>query len=222
MSNNQVTIPEIPTDLEAALHELLLERGHIKEYDLMKALVDAGFTEFTPDLDPLAMFQSHFLLFHLLYRLQAKWLREGQGWLSIHTLAIELTPPSAISDQAWQNAQQALTIEDGVRDYYLDYNEFLKTQESDVIELIAGFWRDFGQGATTGRTACQAELSAAKRQLEIHDTTESLTVTLVNRQYRKLSQRHHPDKGGDAQQFHAISEARECLLAHLARRSNNP
>jgi hypothetical protein len=134
-------------------------------------------------------------------------------------LAIELTPASAISDQAWQNAQQALTIEDGVRDYYLDYNEFLKTQESDVIELIAGFWRDFGQGATTGMAASQADLEMAKQQLNIHDTAEPLTVTLVNRQYRKLSQRHHPDKGGDAEQFHAISEARECLLGYLARRA---
>lgn len=219
MSNNQVTIPEIPAELESTLYQLLSERSGIKEYDLMKALVDAGFSEFTPDLDPLAMFQSHFLLFHLLYRLQAKWLRNGQGSLSIHTLAIELTPASAISDQAWQNAQQALAVEDGVRDYYLDYAEFLSTQESDVIELIAGFWRDFGQGANTAMAVSETDLGTAKRQLDIQDTTESLTVTLVNRQYRKLSQRHHPDKGGEAEQFHAISEARECLLGYLARRA---
>lgn len=218
MSDDQMTIPEIPAELESVLLQCLRDQNPIKEYDLMKALVEAGFSEFTPDLDPLAMFQSHFLLFHLLYRLQAKWLREGHGWLSIHTLAIALSPPTTLSDQAWQKAQQAITVEDGVRDYYLDYTEFLKTQESDVIEMIAGFWRDFEQGGGAANKSSPTELEQAKRHLDIAQSTESLTVTLVNRQYRQLSQRHHPDKGGLAERFHAINNARECLLGYLAGR----
>ena len=81
-------LPTLPEHFESLLWELLKTRQSITEYELMRYLSEEGFPEFKPDLDPLTLFRSHFLLFHLLYRLQDRWFSENRGQLNIHTTDI--------------------------------------------------------------------------------------------------------------------------------------
>lgn len=201
MSNIHMTIPQIPPLFEEAVYELLLNGRPIKEYDLMKQLVALGFDQFTPSLEPLALFRAHFLLFHLLYRLQDKWHAEKKGALHIHTLDIYLGSTSEA------DLTQTVSEIDGVKTYYLDYETFIHTQEQDVIDLIDGFWKSFGESGNLSYS--EKEIQAAKQTLDI-DT--DITSKTVHRQYRKLSQIHHPDKGGRAETFHAICHAKKVLL----------
>lgn len=201
MSNIHMTIPQIPLLFEEAVYQLLSNGEPIKEYDLMKRLVSLGFDQFTPSLEPLELFRAHFLLFHLLYRLQDKWHIEKKGDLSIHTLNIQLETTSE------QDTTQKVSKIDGVKTYYLDYETFIYTQEQEVIDLIESFWESLGGSDMTFYS--QPEIQAAKQTLEI-DT--DITSKKVHLQYRKLSQIHHPDKGGKAETFHAICQAKEVLL----------
>ncbi|WP_278163880.1 DNA-J related domain-containing protein [Hydrogenovibrio sp. 3SP14C1] len=196
-----MTIPQIPPLFEEAVYQLLSNGEPIKEYDLMKRLVSLGFDQFTPSLEPLELFRAHFLLFHLLYRLQDKWHTEKKGALNIHTLDIYLD--STLKEDTAQKISEI----DGVKTYYLDYETFIHTQEQDVIDLIDGFWESLGHKDTLFYS--EQEVEKAKQTLEIE---ADITPKKVQTQYRKLSQIHHPDKGGKAEIFHAICQAKEVLL----------
>lgn len=198
------TPPDIPTELETAFFEQLKNGQPIQEYALLKALTEQGFQGFKPSLDSLELFRSHFLCFHLLYRLQADWFSQGKGWLEIYTLNIQLHPVTS-------KQSSALTLPDSLRDYYLDYQHFLDTQVADVQSLLDDFWSQF----STNSFASSAQLNQALQQLELQDCVlEQLTLTQVNQQYRKLSAVHHPDKGGETEKFQTISAAANLLRKH--------
>lgn len=204
MSKNHTTNPEIPPLFETLLLQYLSQQAHITEYELMKLLVDEGFEQFKPSLEPIEMFQSHFLLFHLLYRLQDQWRMKNMGQLNIHTLCIELVELTPNNPEK----VPSLVRKDSLRDYYLDFNAFLETQTEDVIALMDSFWKGF-----TTHAIASKQLAEAKQTLEID--AECFDAQKVRHQYRKLSQRHHPDKGGCNEKFLQLGNARETLLKHL-------
>lgn len=209
---SDATQPPLPPRFEAVIYQCLKQGDTVKEYDLMKYLVDEGFSQFTPSLEPLALFRGHFLLFHLLYRLQDKWQQQNKGQLCIHTLEICLKP----NQRALEQTTFALTESDEVKRYYLDYNTFLSTQEQDVIDLIDQFWQSFGHQPVSPRSDSKTEIDQAKQCLQItSDLTTETGSKVVMKQFRALSQIHHPDKGGEAEAFHAICHAKEVLLERL-------
>ncbi len=206
------TQPPLPPQFEEVVYLRLKQGDTLKEYDLMKYLVDQGFSQFTPSLEPLALFRGHFLLFHLLYRLQDKWQQQNKGRLCIHTLETCLK-----SDQAsLEQTAFAITESDEIKRYYLDYDTFLTTQEQDVIDLIAQFWQSFGDQSALSKGYSDADIHEAKQCLDISTTLDPENgAKVVMKQFRILSQVHHPDKGGEAEAFHAICHAKEVLLKHL-------
>ena len=64
----------------------------ISEFDLIALLKRPPYSLFDEDAlrDPLMLFQTHFLVFHALYKLQIKWRESGEGRLDIHTTKILL------------------------------------------------------------------------------------------------------------------------------------
>lgn len=233
MSRNP--LPPISHQLESRLGQLLGSGEHWTEYQLMKALSgrdggqdkestdDAVFPEFAPNLNSLEMFRAHFLLFHVLYRLQDPWLKSGKGRLHIHTLGIYLQPEADMDDvgenEAVEKASQSsagLVQEDPLKSYYLDYDEFLNTQEADVIALLDDFWDRMDGRGRPDLNAGSSEQSI-RQALNILELPQEETVSAasVNARFRQLCQRHHPDKGGDAHYFRTICEARELLIASL-------
>lgn len=209
--------PPLPPQFEEVIYQRLSQGEVVKEYDLMKYLVEQGFNQFTPSLEPLALFRGHFLLFHLLYRLQDKWQLENKGQLCIHTLEICLKQERKSPDQkSLQQTAFAVAEDDNVKRYYLDYDTFLTTQAQDVVDLIDQFWQGFGGQASFSEPVSDAAISEAKVCLGISTTLDPQTGSkVVMKQFRKLSQAHHPDKGGDAEAFHAICHAKEVLLSQF-------
>lgn len=205
-------LPPLHEHFETLILDFLQDENPISEYALMQNLAKQGLTEFKPDLEPLAMFRAHFLLFHLLYRLQDKWAASGLGWLDIHTTAIQFTPQKFVNNL--QVTIQPLSQADSVKDYYLDYSEFLNTQESDVLDLLDDFWQKMGSNfSKTSQIHDQQAISKAQKKLDLEG--QVLSLQTVKQQFRFLCQHHHPDKGGNPKHFREICEAKDLLLDSL-------
>ena len=200
-------LPSLPELLVNDLLQILLNHPDgINEHQLLHQLDALGYSVFKPDLDPLKLFQAHFLLFHLLYR-QADFWQAEHGVLRIHCLDIGFTPSVASSaDQS--DASDQLQTDDPLRRYYLDYRHFLETQSEDVQNLLDDFWKAFYQIQPS------EQLTQAMQVLEL-PLDLPLTQSAVTRQYRKLSLIHHPDRGGDTAKFQRISQAAQQLRDHL-------
>jgi len=201
-TTNQIPLPEIPQAFEQALWQRLQNQAVIKEYDLLKHLTEQGFSQFAPSLEPLELFRAHFLLFHLLYRLQDKWAQEGKGQLFIHSLEISINPPN-------KDLLPSKKSEAKLKAYYLDYGEFLNTQTEDVLQLMDEFWQAFAQQGFD-ISVSDEEIEQAKQKLQIEQI--EFDKSLVKQQFKKLSQQQHPDKGGDKESFQELCNARETLL----------
>lgn len=184
--------------LPALLFELLSRQAQgYKEYDLLKRLSLEGLSSFEGSLDDeLIMFRQHFLLFHLLYRLRDRLIADQTHDLHIHCLDIRLVPYCVR-----ERGEQALQSEDPLRAYYLDWANCRDTSRQDVIDMIRGFhlhtatrqdrqraWALFGLPVNAGRR-------------------------VVKTRFRELVRRHHPDFGGDADQFRRVMHAARILLA---------
>ena len=164
-------------------HELLQTLREADEDALGAARLD----------DSLNLFQTHFILFHALYRLRERLLAgDGEG-LWIHVLRIQLLPPGDASGQH-------LGHPDPLRDYYLDWTNLEQTSAADVDSMLGRFWR---------RYLRQDRRAEALRVLELDAGADE---TAIRNQYRRLAMRHHPDRGGDTGTLQAINEAAALLL----------
>ncbi|OGH00017.1 MAG: hypothetical protein A2426_08525 [Candidatus Lambdaproteobacteria bacterium RIFOXYC1_FULL_56_13] len=179
------------------LYRLLQEHPQgISEWDLVGELRRRRLAPFCAGAleDDLVLFQVHFLLFHLLYRLQGQLAQRGEEGLLVHCLKIRLTPseakPVGLEPQPF----------DGVRDYYLDWSNLESTGPEKVAQMLSQFWRDYQkhQSATEAYEALGLEPTAGLAE--------------VKRRYRSLAHETHPDKGGDQDRFDRITKAKRSLL----------
>ena len=64
------------------------------------------------------------------------------------------------------------------------------------------------------------ELTNALVALEMNpQELDKLTISVVNKQFRKLSVKYHPDKGGDPEKFKEINNAKEILIKYLEKKN---
>jgi len=108
-------------DLAQAVMEILQDHPEgLGEHRFMTLLGQRGLAPYAGlDFhDPLALFQAHFLLFHLLHVLRDRFHAEKTAHLEIHTLAIRLGPyrPGRALDgrRARQKALAELDLSDPV------------------------------------------------------------------------------------------------------------
>jgi hypothetical protein len=170
------------------------------EFDLVRALRARGFSAFGRFGSRLALFQAHFILFHVLYKLRDEWLRTGRGWLEIGALRIQLHPTSAAPAEA---TESRLATEDRLRSYYLDLSNLKNTTEDDVSALLEQFWQRIDQGA--------GDPERRRDALSVLELSDPVSRDEIKRQYRRLSLRHHPDRGGDPDRFRAVHDAMQFL-----------
>lgn len=186
MSNNPLK-PAILTLLKAT-------KEGISEYQIIRHLeADEGLFPENDESADLTLFKKHFIVMNALYQLQQSLLGDG-FYLSISPLSIELQVVTNNGETALGDSADAK-----LRDYYLDWSQLDGTTEKDVSELLNGFW---------------------ERYLAIDKKAEAL-ITLglegevawngIQQQYRRLAAQHHPDRGGDQDNFIAIREAYEIL-----------
>lgn len=182
------------------LEVLRVHPGGISEYDLIKTLDADGQAGFEANRlrDNLSLFQTHFLLFHQLYRLDAELSRAGEYRLEISPLKIQLLAQRETPDTA-------LAEHDPLRAYYLDLNNLENTDASAVDELLSQFWLRF---------VSNDERRTALETLELNDPVD---WPAIKQRHRKLVMEHHPDRGGDKERLQAINAAMEVLARDYRR-----
>jgi hypothetical protein len=180
--------------LRTLLEVLRAHPAGLSEYDLIKLLEADGEPGFETGClhDSLSLFQTHFLLFHHLYRLAEVFAQEGEYRLHISPLLIQAIPK--------QDKDDTLPAEpDPLRAYYLDLNNLKNTAAEDVEALLSRFWTRF-IGNDQRREALET--------LELEDPVD---WPAIKQQHRRLVMAHHPDRGGDKERLQAINAAMEVL-----------
>lgn len=183
----------LPAGFQATLRTLLVKHPQgLDEFSLIRALAAAYpeslFAAPGALREPLRLFQTHFLLFHELYKLSDR-LSESGLELGVHALRIRLQVRAA--------GGTGLVSPDPLRSYYLDWQHWLQTQGEDVQKLLEGLQ----QGALA---IPPAELNQALGTFGLADPT---TPAQVKQRYRELVRRHHPDRGGDTGQAQQVNHA---------------
>ncbi len=177
----------------------------LSEHKLLYALSDRGFLEFNPQLlsEELSLFQTHFFLFHVLYRLRDLLHEQQRYELEIFCLEIRLKPYRDTTAQA-QGQSQGLAQIDPLREYYLDVKQLHETDAAEVRQMLNGFYQ---------RLEAYEQQREALEVLGLEDRGLGATVSIhtVRRRYRALVKQHHPDRGGDREKFHAVENAMELL-----------
>ncbi len=143
--------------------------------------------------DNLTLFQSHFLLFHHLYKLQAQLWSGQQGNLEISPLNIKLSD--------YREGEKHLQQHDALRNYYLDTDNLDNTTAGEIDKMLDDFWR---------RYLSPVERVSALSILGLKDPVDDQTV---KRSYRKLVMEHHPDRGGETERLQSLNEAIRVLLS---------
>jgi len=182
--------------LTQILAENLDAQHHWTEHELIASLQEPPFEFFDKEAlrDPLTLFQTHFLLFHCLYKLRERWREERKYELFIHTLNIECQP--------WQRGASALTEKDALAEYYLDLNQLGATSGADVESMLDDFWQRMGHSPARVGTDMPVEDA-----WEIMEVKPPASQAVIKKQYRKLVHKYHPDKGGSVAKMQKIQKA---------------
>ena len=172
------------------------QKGPVQEYELLTLLQAEGLLAVcAEDNYWLALFRKHFLVRHCLYQLNQFWAEEGQGrGLRLGPMSIEFF----IAEDSKGLPSQDITYL-ALADYYGDLNHWLTATEETCRNFIDDFFKRF------------AALNNAEQHLAVLGLPKDAVWGVVQQQYRRLAQQHHPDKGGDGVQFLKITQAFEAL-----------
>ena len=133
----------------------------------------------TPLSDDLARFQQHFVLYHLLYRLQQQLLELKQSFLSIGLAKVQLLAVSDLPELAEQ---------DGRRQYYMNWQNFYLMTEQLLEQHLEAFWQYVSKGGKASATLAHTEA------LALLQLADDFSLTELKKAYRKLAVKFHPDK----------------------------
>ncbi|MFD1382755.1 DNA-J related domain-containing protein [Rhodanobacter aciditrophus] len=183
---------------------LALLREHpegISEYTLLKALKSER-----PELDKLAedanltLFRQHFLIMNALYQLQTSLWQEERLALTITATHIKVHGASELEISSTTTLSDSVDAK--LAAYYLDWNEYVQTDEEDVSRLLDSFYHGV------------FNVDVRKEALKTLELDESFLDDKegIKRQYRKLAHAAHPDRGGDTDVFITLRQAYECLI----------
>lgn len=188
--------PQIHPDLDAAVMSVLERHpAGIGEYELLQELKRLGLLLFGNLRDRLSMFQMHFILFHVLYRMRARRIAQGEGDLEVSGLCVRLLGP----DETNPSAGTA----DRMAEYYGDLSNLEETTGSEVQSMLDTFWAQ-------ARTEKQ-DGTRRREALSVLGLTEPADEQSVKRRYEELIESHDPKRGGDVGTYQAIQAAMMAL-----------
>ena len=166
----------------------------VKEYDLLRFLEENNYFEGLPDYESmsLALFQKHFLLFHVLHSMNKQLVKDGQGSLHISPLLLKKLD--------YVEAESQLGEVDALSGYYLDLTNIESANEDNVNEMLNKFWEKYMRNDRRGDA------------LKVLGLSDPVTDKEITQRYRRLASIHHPDKGGDTEIIQEINEAYALLI----------
>lgn len=162
----------------------------------------------------LDLFQKHFLLYRRLWLFDDElrlstghrlWIRgirstllepppDGRcGWLDPESgqYCLAICPPAGLCPRHGAGVPTT----NGTKAYYLDFRNLEGMTEEGLQDLMDGFFRWMGR---------PEEVREAFRTLGLDEGADAATIKA---RWRRLSQEHHPDKGGDPGLYQRLSAA---------------
>ena len=180
--------------LDQAIDQILTETPQsISLYELIRALTQPPHQIFDerPLGDSMGLFETNFVVMNSLYRLR----KNQAASYEISSLKIAKYEFSTSEEQPDKVAEV-----DPLENYYLDWTNFQQSEE-DVNQLLNSFWERM------------LAIDFEESDLAVLALSKPVTLAEIKKQYRKLSQQYHPDKGGDTADFLAVQQAYERLTA---------
>ena len=182
------------------LKYLLSLSPQIDEHQIIKHLQNTN----TPPFDTFLLshskdlFSAHFLCMHALYQLKKQFEQERIYSLIIQSVRIERIefPSNRIQAESTQDFPE---VTDTLEAYYLNPKHYFETQENEINDMLKSFWKKY--------------LAQDQKQEALHilSLPPEADPKMIKDQYRRLAQKHHPDKGGCAEMFNKIHEAKLML-----------
>ena len=144
------------------------------------------------------LFSAHFLCMHALYHLKKQYQQAQKFTLIIESVRVERITLSK-TESSDDELKIALKANDALASYYLDPKHYFDTQEDEINAMLKSFWQ---------RYMAQDDKQEALDTLNLPMNADA---KMVKAQYLQLAQKHHPDKGGCADMFKKISQAKTLL-----------
>jgi hypothetical protein len=188
------------TLLQGQLHSLILAytpaHSVIEEQYLLKQLGLKLQHETSISAD-LLLFQRHFVLYHLLYRIQHNLLSQQQGYLRIDLARVQYQPLSEAPE---------LQFDASRREYYLSWQHFYAMSEQLLEQQLTAFWQQ-----AIGHKSSAIEIPQVQA-LNLLELSSGFSLAELKKAYRIKALQMHPDRGGDQQQFILLTQAYQQLL----------
>jgi len=182
------------TDLFFNDFPLTSEHQLIKHLQVNKVVPFDGF-ELANTQD---LFNAHFLCMHVLYHLKNHYNEEKKFCLDIQSVRIErINLASSASKE--EGITTKLDLKDPLASYYLNPKHYFETQEYEINDMLKLFWEKY--------LAQEGKVEA----LNILGLKADADASMVKAKYKQLAQKHHPDKGGCAEMFNKIRQAKSRL-----------
>lgn len=178
-------------------------------------------------VDPLTLYQNHFLLFHLLYQLQEEFYREHK-YLFVHFMRTILLPypevgkcrffdehltvfchRACIHDKNYCPVHAKIVGETALEElsvkyFYADKNNFYTLDEETATAFINGAWEIFSHYGTY------------QRCFEVLGVPEAADTALIKKTFKRLAKQYHPDRGSQSREkFIEVNNAYQFLLRVL-------
>ncbi len=186
--------------LQGQLHSLILaytpEQSVIEEQYLLQRLGLKLHSDLAISAD-LQLFQRHFVLYHLLFRLQHSLFKQAQGYLRIDLAKVQYLPQTT-APESLQDASR--------REYYLNWHHYYQMTEQLLDAQLNAFWHY----ASTQRPVI--DNMPTKTAENILSLSAGYNLAQLKKAYRSKALQLHPDRGGDQQQFIALRQAYQQLL----------
>ena len=180
------------SDLIVAVAEIFLSvlecRKVYKIYELVNVIPASSM--FSDD-KLIALYQKLFVLHNSLQRLQGRRSDRGYINLDVGLVDVKLNYLS-VPDTSRQHLPQEQM-------FFFDAHLFENITADQVQKLIDQFWLN------------SASSSEQKHAYDFFGINDDASWSSIKKRYRELSNRYHPDKGGDPEQFMKMQEAYNCL-----------
>ena len=147
---------------------------------------------------PKDLFSAHFLCMHALYHLKNQYQLSQNFKLIIQSVRIQritLNDPRPVNEKS----QTVIETTNPLESYYLNSKHYFETQEDEINDMIKLFWQKY------------IAQDNKKEALDTLNLPTNADAKMIKAQYLRLAQKHHPDKGGCAEMFTKIRQAKTVL-----------
>lgn len=188
------------------LDQYLDQHSLCNEHQLIKHLQDKAiepFHHFSLS-ESTDLFSAHFLCMHALYHLKNQYQAANQFTLIIESVRVERIPFSSVDDaktnaSATDDTNSRLEVVDPLEQYYLNSSHYFETQADEINDMITSFWQKY------------IALNEKQQALDTLNLPMNADAKMIKTRYLSLAQKHHPDKGGCAETFNNIGQAKAIL-----------